>query len=223
MQKQQFYGNSCGAACLLCAAGELGIANLPSIPGSMCLGQPLQADNGCESALYQITSGATTGQQPIGTNLANAGYSFPHNIVFAARLLGLDGEVYMESGFFSTALSWLYPRCELLCAQSNIPIRRYAPPPLTPNERLLRVVGVLKVVGLHYVMRRPRGTYMDPADGQDFPTFPAMNNSWSKSYADTGISIVLRRQIIPGNTVVGRQAQRDRARHLAGTAWEAPF
>ncbi|ROS00364.1 hypothetical protein EDC56_3015 [Sinobacterium caligoides] len=192
MRRKQFYDNSCGAASLLCAAGELGVPNLPNFPESRCVGQVLDTNISCESALYQITSGATTGNKPIGMNLCNAGYSLPHNLVFAARLLGLDGDVHMETGSYSSALSWLYPSCESLCTQSNITIRNTAPPQLMPNERLLRIVGVMKAAGLHYVMQRPAGTYMDPADGQDYNTFNEMNNSWLKCYSNTGISILLR-------------------------------
>lgn len=71
------------------------------------------------------------------------------------------------------------------------PGHRYCRPALLGNERMLKVVGVLKIVGLHSVLFRPDGTYMDPADGQNHGTFDAMNNSWLKCYSDTGIAIVL--------------------------------
>jgi hypothetical protein len=50
-------------------------------------------------------------------------------------------------------------------------------------------MAVMKVVGLHYVLSRPDGSWMDPGDGVDAPNFEGINNSWLKSYADTGILI----------------------------------
>lgn len=99
----------------------------------------------------------------------------------------------MEPGVFSSALSWFYPSCEKICSESGIEIIRTAPPPLKLNERLLVIVGVLKMVGLHYVMLRPDGTYMDPADGNDYASFDEMNNSWTKSYSKTGLTILVER------------------------------
>jgi hypothetical protein len=49
-------------------------------------------------------------------------------------------------------------------------------------------------IGLHYVMKRPDGGYMDPGDGNDFPDFKQMN-TWSKLYGDTGITLVLERPV----------------------------
>ena len=122
---------------MLCAAGELGITSLPEIPGFVCMNQPLLMDSNCESAINRLSSGSTTGSHPIGANLTNAGYSLPHNLVFAA----------------------------------SITVNHAVPPPLTPNERKLKIVGVLKFVGLHFVMQGPTGNFMDQADGQDFNTF----------------------------------------------------
>lgn len=76
----------------MCCAGELGITHFPNIPHSMLSGQTLTASNGCESALYQITSGSTMGKGP-APSLGSAGYSMPQNIVFAARLLELKAKI----------------------------------------------------------------------------------------------------------------------------------
>lgn len=216
MRKQQMYANSCGAASLLCAAGELGVTRLPEIAGSMCSGQSLAANGACETSLYQITSGATTGRNPAGRDLSKAGYSMPHNMVLAARLLGLDARVYMD-GRLAAAIAWAYPECRSITEQSGVRVLQTPPPPLDPNQRLLKVLGVMKVAGLHYVMQRPTGSYMDPNDGRDYDNFDEMNNSWLKSYADTGISILV------SSSEQSASAQRAQALKVVGTSKEAPF
>jgi cysteine protease IpaJ len=195
MRHRQMFGNSCGASALLCAAGEVGIAQLPDIPGSFCTGQALASTGACESALYQLTCGGTSGVGAHTADLANAGYSMPHSIVLAARLLGLTAEIFIDPGMFSGALVYAYSDCFAKCSGSGIALHRRARPELNANQRSLNIVGVMKVAGLHYVMERPQADlrFMDPADGRDYPSFELMNNSWSKCYADTGICIVLRR------------------------------
>ena len=223
VQKKQFFTNSCGAASLLCVAHELGVRHLPNINvmGSMSHGQALAATNNCESAIYQITSGSTTGQIPHGNHLSTADYSMPDKMVFAARLLDLDAQIYLESGAFASALGKLYSSTVEKCEQSGVPIHRTAPPQMGAFERMIKIVGVLKVVGLHYVMKRPDGTYMDPGDGQNFPDFDQMNNSWLKCYSDTGISIVCKRQA--NNSAIAKQALKDFSRRKSGQSHEAPF
>lgn len=223
-QKRQQYDNSCGAASLLCAAAELGVTAMPNIGSSMFLnGQPLQVTNLCESAIYQISSGMTTGppgSQPAG--MTSAGYSLPHNLAFAARLLGLRAHVFLTPGAFSTALGWLYPSCESKCRGAGVPVSARHPPLMGPRVRRLRIVGVLKFVGLHYLLERPDGSFMDPADGVDYASLDAANNGWLKSYSDTGIVLDLSRPMM--TAPVMRQAVRDRkfqARH--GGAHESPF
>lgn len=193
VRKKQYYDKSCGAAALLCAAKELGIRHLPTIAGTAMQGQELQADNFCESALYYLTSGSSLGARPVGMDLNKGGYSFPHNLVLAARLIGLDAQIYMASTYSTKLVSMLYPRCESLCEQSGVSVFHREPPPLSHAERLLKIMGVMKMLGLHYVMQRPDYTYMDPADGQDYYSFRELNNSWLKCYMDIGISILLKK------------------------------
>lgn len=222
IRKKQETGLSCGAATLLCAAIELGIQRMPSFQGSMySQGQPLAATARCELGIYQMTSGVTTGSAP--TNSINsAGYSYPHSIALAARVLGFSGvRVFMTPGFFATTLGVLYPRCESLCLGSGVPVSHQAPPLLRPDVRRLRIVGVFKGIGLHYVLERPDGTFMDPADGQDFPNLEATNNSWWKCYADTGICVDLSAPSVIDDTI-RRQLARDQQNYRGGSR-EAPF
>ncbi|MFJ4344273.1 hypothetical protein [Pseudomonas sp. NPDC089401] len=187
MRKQQQFGNSCGAAALLCAAMELGIRHLPRL-GGINLGQPLQANGQCESALYALTSGALTGGYSRPLDFDKLGYSMPHNVAIAARELGLAVQIY-SSGPLARLLAYGYPSAEAQCIKAGFPILRAAPPALAAHQRALKVMMTF-VVGLHYVMRRPDGTYMDPGDGRDFASFEALN-SWSKTYNHSGITLVL--------------------------------
>lgn len=189
MRKEQQYDNSCGAASLLCAALELGVLHLPNL-GGRNTGQPLRADYFSEAALYQITSGAVTGGLVDNADLGKLGYSFPHNVAIAARELGLEVRIYM-SGMVASLLSTFYPKAEANCWRTGFRVIHAKAPPLKANQRALKVVTTFGI-GLHYVMQRPDGTFMDPAEGDDFASFKAMN-SWSKLYDDTHICLVLER------------------------------
>ncbi|MHC6226196.1 hypothetical protein ACYU03_15730 [Pseudomonas sp. X10] len=191
MKKKQDFAFSCGAASLLCAAMELGVDRLPET-GSRCTGQALQANYFCEAALYQITSGSVTGGRVTQTDLTKLGYSFPHNVAIAARELGLDVKIYM-SGMIASALSTFYPDAEAKCVRAGFAILHCEPPALAANRRALKIVMTFGI-GLHYVMQRPDGTFMDPGDGNDFSDFKKMN-TWSKLYNDTGITLVLERPV----------------------------
>ncbi|ANC04061.1 hypothetical protein AB688_18895 [Pseudomonas putida] len=193
MNKKQDFAFSCGAASLLCAAAELGVTTMPNT-GARSTGQALQANYFCEAALYQITSGSVTGGRldKEQADLSKLGYSFPHNVAIAARELGLDVKIYM-SGMIASALSTFYPDAETKCVRAGFPIIHSEPPALAANRRALKIVMTFGI-GLHYVMQRPDGTYMDPGDGKDFADFKQMN-LWNKCYNATGITLVLERLV----------------------------
>jgi hypothetical protein len=78
-----------------------------------------------------------------------------------------------------------------------VPILPTAPSPLLATQRELVVVSTF-AVGLHYVMRRHDGTYMDPADGGDHRSFDALN-TWDKCYQTTGLSFVITTNEVDGD------------------------
>ncbi len=169
---------------LLCAAKELGIDHFPQV--APWNGAPLTASIGCESRLF-----LHTGTGVPGLALSGRGYSMPARLAAVGRTLGLKNPtVYMRSGVYATMISTFYNTALQQGRDSGIPIHNAAPPPLQPWQRALKVMAVMKVVGLHYIMQRPDGSFMDPADGENHESFAAMNASWSKCYADTGIALV---------------------------------
>ncbi|MBD8150582.1 hypothetical protein IFT37_13600 [Pseudomonas fluorescens] len=198
--KKQVFPNSCGAAALLCAAKELGINKIPVLSGSMSehLGvDTLELDNRCESDLYRITSGCTTVRQG-QSNLQQAGYSMPDNIVIAGRLLGLDMRMEKSPGLFSTGLNWLYPEIENNLKGIGCPIDLPGPA-LGSNEVKLEAMAVSCIglpIGLHWVVSRADGSYMDPATGENQKNFSALNAGVKQAasrvlgYSPSGISIV---------------------------------
>ena len=202
LAKRQIYPNSCGAAALLCVAKELGVRTMPMYSGSMSeqLGvDTLELDNRCESDLYKITSGSTTHRKG-ETNLNKAGYSMPDTIVIAGRLLGLTMRVEKDQRLLAKALNSLYPKIEAELKAMGCPV---VPPlhPLKTNELRLEALAVSVVgipIGLHWVVLRPDGSYMDPATGQNHMDFSALNKG-SKDvhrtlgYYRSGISIVATR------------------------------
>lgn len=187
-KKKQAFGFSCGAASLLCAAVEL---DANALPGGLSATDALRT-NMCEVELYKITSGAITGGVVKPFDPTKAGYSYPHNVALAARSLGLNVTIYMD-GFVASALSVAYPQCEEQCIRAGFPVIHGPPPALAANRRALIVVTTF-LIGLHYVMERPGGGYMDPNDGADFTDFKAMN-MLSKAYGKTGITLVLEKEV----------------------------
>ncbi len=203
LAKRQIYPNSCGAAALLCAAKELGVCQMPMYSGSMSaqLGvDTLELDNRCETDLYKITSGSTTYRKG-ETNLNKAGYSMPDNIVIAGRLLGLTMRVEKDQRLLAKALNSLYPKIESELMAMGCPV---VPPlhPLRLNELKLEALAVSVVglpFGLHWVVLRPDGSYMDPGTGTNYMDFSALNKGAKQTvsrvvgYYHSGISIVATR------------------------------
>jgi cysteine protease IpaJ len=178
----QGYAYSCGAACLLCAAVELGVVTFPD-------GSPLIVNVNNENRIY-----AQVGEGAPGTGLADRGYSMPARIAAMARSLGLGAEIYMRPGAYATMLSTFYSSAVTQAQQAGFTIiDQPTPPTIGDGYRDIKVMAVMKVVGLHYVLQRPDGSYMDPADGVEAATLEGINNSWFKSYADTGILIRVSR------------------------------
>jgi hypothetical protein len=200
LAKKQVFANSCGAASLLCVAKELGIEKIPALIGSMSesLGcDTLELDNRCESDIYTITSGNGT-QRRHHDNLMSAGYSMPDGIVTAGRLLGLKMTVEEAPNVFSKVLSWLYPE-----AKSRLPSMgctvAHGPNALETGQAKIEAMAVTLVglpVGLHWVVQRSDGSYMDPATGKNHKGFSELNAGAKQAghgvlgYRQTGISII---------------------------------
>lgn len=198
--KKQIYPNSCGAVSLLCVAKELGVKTLPPYPGSLSeqLGlDSLEMDNRCESDIYTITSGASTHRHQ-QHNLMLAGYSMPEHIVTAGRLLGLKMTVEEDPGVFSRLLAWLYPEIKQTLSGIGCPLVK-GPEKIEDYQRKIEVMAVSLVgvpSGLHWVVHRNDGSYMDPATGENYNNFDQLNAGAKRSvsqmlgYYQTGISIV---------------------------------
>ena len=198
--KRQVFPNSCGAAALLCAAKELGVDKIPVLAGSGSehLGiDTLEMDNRCESDLYRITSGCTTVRQG-QSDLLQAGYSMPDNIVLAGRLLGLNMRVEKSPGLLVTGLSWLYPTIEDNLKGIDCPVDPPGPE-LGNHEVKLEAMAVSYAglpLGLHWVVNRADGSYMDPATGENQKDFSDLNQGFKQaagniwSYYPSGVSIV---------------------------------
>lgn len=197
-QYRQTFPNSCGAASLMCAAVELGTTAVPqdtTVHAMWFAAQPMASPNlACENLIYAVTSGAT------GFATAASGYSLPSRIGKAARALGLTTIAFVPTSIIGTALLALYGTEELDAKSvGTLTVRKAAPLP-TEGQRLLKVMRVgdatskLPATGLHYVMLRPDGTVMDPANGQNFPDMDiliAAQNAQDVFYADTGVAILI--------------------------------
>jgi cysteine protease IpaJ len=186
--KKQYYANSCGAACLLCAALELGHTNFAAIGN--CSAGTLANDHVSEARLYYVSSGAAAAGLPT-VGLAKRGYSMPSNLIAAAQHIGFtNATVYMRSTLSKTLLKAFYASEVQAClnmANVNVVEGSNAKfshrPALGQNEYKLVIVEPVMVC-LHYVLHRPDGSYMDPASGNDMASMPSYYNR-------SGISIVL--------------------------------
>jgi len=183
---QQTHAQSCGAACLMVAAKELGVTSLPKdINYGWGAGHDFSAGFtvAVENALYATTS-----------NWQFA-YSMPAFVGKAARRMGLDVTVHMSGCCIPPLLQCLYPQAVAQCAQLNIDVEQGGYGQLAENERALCVVGIGGgLFGLHYVLHRPDGSYMDPATNANYNWFIAMGQGCGNmlKYLDTGISVVVR-------------------------------
>ena len=200
LAKKQVFPNSCGAASLLCAAKELGVNKMVAYTGSMSaqIGvDTLELDCRCESDLYKITSGSTTQRQG-QSSLHKAGYSMPDNIIIAGRLLGLTMRAEKDPGLLSAALAWIYPDMEKRLSEIGCPLEGKIRP-ANANEIRIEAMAVSLMgipVGLHWVVHRYDGSYMDPATGKNQKDFLELNEGAKREvirlvgYYQTGISIV---------------------------------
>ncbi|WP_018692599.1 hypothetical protein [Algicola sagamiensis] len=203
VSKQQTYEHSSGAVSLLCAAKELGVEKLPLLKGSQLevIGEEeLTLNQHCESIIYRITSGLNWEEQS-SEKLKLAGYSMPHHIVTAATLLALESEVYLASEFYDNSISYFYPDAAGRLPKYEKSVHQYGPKELENDERQMSVLAVKLFgapAGLHWVMKRPDGSLMDPGTGKNTPDFLTLNQTMQSgsnrlvSYEETGISIVLK-------------------------------
>ncbi len=172
---KQMYDNSCGANALMHAAIELGVKSFSD--GELLIDSPLT-----ETKIYkQIGNGNP------GTDVKNLQYSFPAQIVGFGRTFNLNPTIYMQSGVYKEVLTKFYPGAVQDCTGAGCAPNLGAPPQLTGNQREMQVMAVLGLLGLHWVLKRPNGSYRDPGDGKDYENYQAL----SKMYSFTGISVVL--------------------------------
>ena len=197
-ERKQLYANSCGACALLVAAKELGIEHMPVLTGfySKLTGGKLALTNECESDLYKITSNSTSYRDSC-CNLADAGYSMPQGIIVACWLLGINCELTEKTNLFSKALSWLYPEVKAQCQAIGVQVREDMSDDVG-KYRLKAMSGsfIGMPVGLHWVLQRPDGSFMDPYVGKNSLNFDELVQNARcdfrfAGYYDTGISIVL--------------------------------
>ncbi|GGY20586.1 hypothetical protein GCM10011289_25240 [Paludibacterium paludis] len=174
---------------MLCAANEMGVKSFPSLRGGE-RGGALAADPASETWIYRITSGATTGPgagQRSRNGLAAEGYSLPHNLVFAARLLGLEGVFYCGRAWLGRLIVHRYPGAVSMAKGSGVSVRYDRAPPPANGQRVLRVV--VSGGGLHWLLERPDGSVMDPGPGRDYPSLAGTLRA--NRYRDTGLCLLL--------------------------------
>lgn len=203
--KKQIYPNSCGAASLLCVAKELGIHKLPVFSGSVSelIGiDTLEVDDRCETDIYAITSASSTYRHQ-QSDMTQAGYSMPDSIVMAGRLLGLHMSIEEDPGLFSKALTWIYPKTRQKMSDMGCPItigcRKIESHQIKIEAMAASILGV--PAGLHWVVHRNDGSYMDPATGKNHKNFDELNAGAKRDinqivgYYKTGIAIIATGQL----------------------------
>lgn len=191
---QQTHAQSCGAASLMVAAKELSVTTLPHDANYGWIGNNLDFSGamtaGIENLLYAITSNFTFQ------------YSMPAYVAKAARRMGLKPTIHLDNCggcCLPNLLQCVYPQAMQDAHALNIDVEPTGPGQLENDERELKVVGIaMGVLGLHYILHRPDGTYMDPADGLDYNWYIAMGQGpgGMLKYKDTGISVVLKAETV---------------------------
>lgn len=158
----------------------------------------LELNGRCESDLYMITSNSLE-KNPGSSSLRKAGYSMPDNMVLAGRLLGLSMRVEKDQRLLAMALQALYSKIEAELTAMGCPV---VPPlhPLRFNELRLEALATSVAgipIGLHWVLHRPDGSYMNPGTGENYMDFSALEKGVKRAanravgYYRSGISIVV--------------------------------
>lgn len=204
---RQSQPGSCGAACLMCAALELGTKTVPAHRAWGKLWQhaaPLSCDIPTETRLFSVTSG-TGGEIPN----PKSGYSLPSYICEAAQVLGLESAGFAPPDLFGSLLQLLF-RKEFARAETlGVTIRPGPPPRPAHGQRLLRVIRngrrrwPFPAIDLHWIMERPDGSIMEPAghvfghgegkawNAPDFETLAEARKRQDLDYIDTGAGLLL--------------------------------
>ena len=167
----QSYGGSCGAVCLMCAAIELNIRQIRTLPPeSRYMHWPIVApidldtNEQCERIIYNAT-----GQNGGPGDPGNWGYSMPSDIVITARRLGLRAEVISYETNSLERLTGRYPEevplLKLMMAHKP-EAGQHSPDRPAWGRREIRALW--KGRWLHYILVRPDGTAMDPANGSNY-------------------------------------------------------
>ncbi len=176
--KKQNHTDSCGAACLLVAAKELGIDRTPDDIEHLWFGKTLSLDMTSETEIYHHT-----------TNGKASGYSMPSALASAAKDLGFHVKLYLDGSILPRFLKWKYPNEESNCNNAGIEVIYAKPEPVDEHSRLLCVVAI-GGLGLHYVLHRSNGSYMDPAYGTNYTgSLWGMGQLRIFRYIDTGIYV----------------------------------
>lgn len=171
--------NACAPACLIAAAIELNI--VPAVHKFYKYG------DWNEAMIHEVTS------------KGSMAYSMPGNVAEAALQMGFVAEIHIDSkgsAFIPFVLQLLYPKAMNEAKRLNIRVIRSYQTKLSQNERQLKVFICLEGKSLHYVMRRPDLSYMDPGYGENYHNFTALQRQGEPKgteYKDSGISVVVRR------------------------------
>lgn len=203
LSKKQIHPNSCGACSLLVVAKELGVKEIPSLPGfkTSITGEGLELTNTCEEDIYLITS-ASTSHRTQQSQLEKAGYSMPQGIITAARLLDLEVKVTKNNSTISKILPYIYPQVERECEGIGSRVQQESTKDKNSYRLLAVAVSLVGVpAGLHWIVSRPDGSYMDPGVGKNASSFEELNDNAKgvnrfAGYYETGISIVLNKKDI---------------------------
>jgi cysteine protease IpaJ len=199
--KQQ-WRTSCAAACLQCAASELGVLTIPKREGLTLwdADEPLLLDKFVQKRLFQWTS---HNFQAIAKSVDGWGYSMPTDVADCAAHLGLEVEIVVCSSWTATGLKFGFQdewsRIKRHSGYRPATTTR-SDRPLGHDERELRVlaewqdlVGPVKTIGsLHYVMVRPNGSVMEPGHGLDVVDILAAKTQCNMH--GTGLSIIVRKR-----------------------------
>ncbi len=208
-KKAQRWLNSCGAASLMCAARELGIAALPANIklGLWDVPTRLDVNDECETRIYQMTGSKAdramdlkTLRDLLKTNpksdaLKKWDYSLPTDILACARHIGLKGShavAYKTKTVTALKIAfgseWQKIKKDEEFAPQDADHSTITP---KAGERELKVLLSRKYLALHYVMVRPDGSVMEPATGHDFRDTKAVKN-FLKLHG-TGLSVFVSR------------------------------
>jgi hypothetical protein len=218
----QSYRESCGAACLLVIAAELGVEKMPApydLEYSQCKNSGvtnLQVRACCESDIYAYL---TNKNDAYMSTLKDAGTALPSQLVDVARSTGLEVKIYKRSTSIADEVEAQFPGVTKTMGEKGVSVSvEEGWPEIGEDQRAMVLLKCFpnakkgsdrdsesdssseEEATLHWVVSRGDDTFMDPATGENYDGLGEILSQAERhgsEIVDTGIMFIFNRNDMP--------------------------